>query len=91
MNYKIREIMKTEIPLLDDFLYEAIFIPEGVTPPPKDIIEDEELLRKEVVTRYFGSSTKAILTAYHDALQRYKKVKSELIKERWALWVAKIS
>ena len=47
-----------------------------------NILEDEELLRKEVVTRYFGSSTKAILTAYHDALQRYKKVKSELIKER---------
>jgi len=45
-------------------------------------IEDEELLRKEVATRYFGSSTKAILTAYHDALQRYKKVKAELIKER---------
>ena len=47
-----------------------------------NIIEDEELLRKEVATRYFGSSTKAILTAYHDALQRYKKVKAELIKER---------
>ena len=43
MNYRIREIEKTEISLLDDFLYEAIFIPEGVTPPPKDIIEDEEL------------------------------------------------
>ena len=43
MNYKIREIEKTEISLLDDFLYEAIFIPKGVTPPPKDIIEDEEL------------------------------------------------
>ena len=47
-----------------------------------NIIEDEELLKKEVTTRYFGSSTKAILTAYHDALQRYKKVKAELIKER---------
>ena len=38
MNYRIREIEKTEISLLDDFLYEAIFIPEGVTPTPKDII-----------------------------------------------------
>ena len=47
-----------------------------------NIIEDEELLKKEVTTRYFGSSTKAILSAYHDALQRYKKVKAELIKER---------
>jgi len=47
-----------------------------------NIIKDEEILKKEVVTRYFGSSTKAILSAYHDALQRYKKVKAELIKER---------
>ena len=51
MNYRIREIEKTEIPLLDDFLYEAIFIPEGVTPPPKDIIEDEEL---QIYVKDFG-------------------------------------
>ena len=47
-----------------------------------NIIKDEEILKKEIATRYFGSSSKAILTAYHDALQRYKKVKAELIKER---------
>lgn len=29
--------------LLQDFLYEAIFIPEGMEPPPKDIIERPEL------------------------------------------------
>ena len=40
-----------------------------------NIIKDEEMLKKEVTTRYFGSSSKAILTAYHDALQHYKKVK----------------
>ena len=51
MNYKIREIEKTEISLLDDFLYEAIFIPKGVTPPPKDIIEDEEL---QIYVKDFG-------------------------------------
>ena len=51
MNYRIREIEKTEISLLDDFLYEAIFIPEGVTPPPKDIIEDEEL---QIYVKDFG-------------------------------------
>ena len=51
MNYKIREIEKTEISLLDDFLYEAIFIPEDVTPPPKDIIEDEEL---QIYVKDFG-------------------------------------
>ena len=43
-----------------------------------NIIKDEELLKQEIVTRYFGSSSKAILTAYHDALQHYKKVKNDL-------------
>ena len=29
--------------LLKDFLYEAIFIPEGVSPPARDIVERPEL------------------------------------------------
>ena len=33
MNYQIRPIRKEEIPILGDFLYEAIFIPEGVAAP----------------------------------------------------------
>lgn len=32
-NINIRAITPNEYPLLDDFLYDAIFIPEGVTPP----------------------------------------------------------
>ena len=32
-----------EIALLKEFLYEAIFIPEGATPPPRDIVERPEL------------------------------------------------
>ncbi len=43
MEYKIREIRKNEYPLLSDFLYEAIFIPEGIEKPPKSIIEQPEL------------------------------------------------
>lgn len=43
MDYSIREIRKEEYCLLDDFLYEAIFIPEGVEPPPKQIIQSREL------------------------------------------------
>ncbi len=39
----IRELKENETELLKDFLYEAIFIPEGVTPPPKSIIEQPEL------------------------------------------------
>ena len=39
----LRKIKKNEIDLLRDFLYEAIFIPEGVNPPPKEIIDQPEL------------------------------------------------
>ena len=40
---ELREIRENEIELLKDFLYEAIFIPEGVKPPAGDIIEQPEL------------------------------------------------
>ena len=43
MNYQIRPIQPAEIPVLSDFLYEAIFIPEGVEAPPRSIIDDESL------------------------------------------------
>ncbi|HIR88422.1 MAG TPA: GNAT family N-acetyltransferase [Candidatus Fimimorpha faecalis] len=43
MSYRIREIQKTEYNILEDFLYEAIFIPEGVSAPPKEIINKKEL------------------------------------------------
>ncbi len=43
MNYKIRELKEGEYSVLEDFLYEAIFIPEGVEPPPREIIYRPEL------------------------------------------------
>ena len=43
MNYIIREIKEEEYPILSDFLYEAIFIPESMEKPPKAIIEQSEL------------------------------------------------
>ena len=39
----LRELKSEETILLRDFLYEAIFIPEGMDPPPRDIIERPEL------------------------------------------------
>ena len=48
---QLRPIEMTEIPLLDNFLYEAIFIPEGVPAPSKSIIDNEEL---QVYVRNFG-------------------------------------
>ncbi len=39
----IRELNPGEAPLLREFLYEAIFIPDGVEPPDREIIEQPEL------------------------------------------------
>ena len=39
----IRKLRAGETALLKDFLYEAIFIPEGVGPPARDIVEQPEL------------------------------------------------
>lgn len=54
MKSVIREIHSEEISLLNDFLYEAIFIPEGVPAPPRSIIENEDL---QVYVRDFGKKT----------------------------------
>lgn len=43
MEYTLRELKDTEYHLLEDFLYEAIFIPPGTEPPPRSIINDPEL------------------------------------------------
>jgi len=40
---EFRELRETETGLLQDFLYEAIFIPAGVEPPPRKIIKQPEL------------------------------------------------
>lgn len=52
MDYIIREIRETEYPLLVDFLYEAIFVPEGVEPPPRSIVNAPEL---QVYVSGFGT------------------------------------
>lgn len=43
MNYSIREIKETDYTLLNDFIYEAIFIPEGAAKPDKSIINNPDL------------------------------------------------
>lgn len=43
MNYSIRRMKNDEYELLNQFLYEAIYIPEGVQAPPKSIINEPEL------------------------------------------------
>ncbi|MDE6411584.1 MAG: GNAT family N-acetyltransferase [Clostridia bacterium] len=51
MEYTIREIQTSEYSLLNEFLYQAIFIPQGVILPPKSIIENDEL---QVYVKDFG-------------------------------------
>ena len=53
MKYTIRKMTAQEYPLLDDFLYEAIFVPEGVGPPSKSIITAPEL---QIYVKDFGTS-----------------------------------
>ena len=48
----IRELGENETELLKDFLYEAIFIPEGVEPPDRAIVEQPEL---KIYYENFGS------------------------------------
>lgn len=48
----IREIRKEEYNLLDDFLYEAIFIPKGTSKPLQKITKNEEL---QVYIKDFGT------------------------------------
>ena len=60
MDYGIREIKESEYSVLSDFLYEAIFIPEGTEKPPKSIIEQPEL---QVYIADFGKTDDWCLVA----------------------------
>ncbi|MBR6089098.1 MAG: hypothetical protein IKP86_04130 [Anaerolineaceae bacterium] len=51
MNYRIREIKPTEYSLPEDFLYEAVFVPEGAAQPERSIIRAPEL---QVYVENFG-------------------------------------
>lgn len=51
MDYIIREMNQADYPLLREFLYESIFLPEGAARPPKSVIDSPEL---RVYTADFG-------------------------------------
>ena len=53
MDYTIRKMRKEEYPQLKDFLYEAVYVPEGTAPPDRTIIDSPEL---QVYIRGFGNS-----------------------------------
>jgi len=62
MNYTISRMTQDEYGLLEDFLYEAIFIPKGVQAPPREIISRPEL---QVYIAGFGSKKSDIAFAAH--------------------------
>lgn len=43
MDYIIRKMEEDEYPLLRDFLYDAIYVPEGTIPPKRSIVDAPEL------------------------------------------------
>ena len=49
----IRTLLPDEVSVLDEFIYEAIFVPQGVDPPPRSIIENDDL---QVYVRDFEES-----------------------------------
>lgn len=52
MDYIIRKIKETEYHVFEDFLYEAIFVPEGIEPPPCTILKKPEL---QIYVEGFGT------------------------------------
>lgn len=56
----IRELAKEEYRLLEDFLYEAIFVPEGVPAPPRSVLRQPEL---QVYIKDFGEKKDDIALA----------------------------
>ena len=63
MKYIIREIKENEYTLLNEFLYEAIFIPDSVDAPPKEIIKQPEL---QVHVEDFGKKDDICFVAESD-------------------------
>ena len=82
--YIIRNLRKNETDLLKDFLYEAIFIPEGVETPERSIIEKPEL---RVYTDDFGSrkGDNCLVADYAGkvvgAVRMYKNVGFKIVDE----------
>ena len=73
MEYIIREMKPQEYHLLDDFLYNAIFIPHGIEPPSKRIIENDEL---QVYVKDFGKQK--------DDFAMVAEVDGEVVGAVWA-------
>ena len=54
INAKVRIMRESDYACLPEFLYQAIFIPEGVKPPPRSIINEPEIF---VYIKDFGAQS----------------------------------
>lgn len=70
---EIRAMKETEYPLLKDFLYEAIYVPEGGAPPDRSILDTPEL---RVYLSGFGESESDCAAA--------AEVKGKVVGAAWA-------
>ena len=77
MDYIIRKLKQEEVKLLDTFLYEAIFIPEGVEAPPKDIIDGLGGLTKGAIYYHFRSKEEILIAV----VECMSKENSAMMKE----------
>ena len=60
---KIRQIIKEEYPILEDFLFNAIFLPPGAEPVPYEIIFEPEIF---IYVENFGSQDDCGVVAEYD-------------------------
>lgn len=69
---KIEEMKPSQYPLLQDFLYEAIFVPQGMQAPPKSILQEPDL---QVYVSDFGT--------YKDDIALSVKVNDIIVGAVW--------
>lgn len=73
MEYIIRRLRQEEVKILDTFLYEAIFVPEGSQAPPKEIIYQPEL---QVYVQHFGNQKSDVCFV--------AEIKNEIVGVAWS-------
>ena len=78
---EIRPLKPEGIPLLEEFLYQAIFIPQGLEPLPRSILKEPDL---EMYIKDFGQQ---LMTAMLDLLKEkgYPSVSLSVSKDNPAV------
>lgn len=66
-DFIIRPLQANESCLLRDFLYEAIFLPPGVVPPPREVLDLPEL---KIYIKDFGQTPSLSISLYKEYRNR---------------------